>query len=93
MSYLEKKENERVLRRLQKRVTEAETEIAATEAELAAMDARLASGDAAVVSDPAFYSAYDEKKQRLDSLMQQWEEAHGELEGFTSEYMNNDDTV
>ena len=93
MSYLEKKENERVLRRLQKRVTEAETEIAATEAELAAMDARLASGDATVVSDPAFYSAYDEKKQRLDSLMQQWEEAHGELEGFTSEYMNNDDTV
>ncbi|HPJ06335.1 MAG TPA: ABC transporter C-terminal domain-containing protein, partial [Bacteroidales bacterium] len=77
----------------QKRVTEAETEIAATEAELAAMDARLASGDAAVVSDPAFYSAYDEKKQHLDHLMQQWEDAHGELESFTSEYMNNDDTV
>jgi ATP-binding cassette subfamily F protein 3 len=93
LSYLEKKENDRVYRRLQKRVTEAETEIAATEAELAAMDARLASGDAAVVSDPAFYSAYDEKKQHLDHLMQQWEDAHGELESFTSEYMNNDDTV
>ncbi|HCM59863.1 MAG TPA: hypothetical protein DIS74_05745, partial [Bacteroidales bacterium] len=84
---------ERVFRRLQKRVTETEAAITATEAEIAAMDAKLASGDAAVVSDPAFYSAYEETKQRLDSLMQQWEEAHGEMEGFTAEYMNNNDTV
>lgn len=93
MSYLEKKETERVFRRLQKRVTEAEAAITATEAEIAAMDAKLASGDAAVVSDPAFYAAYEETKKRLDSLMQQWEEAHGEMEGFTAEYMNNNDTV
>ena len=93
MSYLEKKETERVYRRLQKRVTEAEAAITATEAEIAAMDAKLASGDAAVVSDPAFYAAYEETKRRLDALMQQWEEAHGEMEGFTAEYMNNNDTV
>jgi ATP-binding cassette subfamily F protein 3 len=93
MSYLEKKETERVFRRLQKRVTEAEAAITATEAEIAEMNAKLTSGDAAVVSDPAFYTAYEETKQRLDSLMQQWEEAHGEMEGFTAEYMNNNDTV
>ncbi|MDX9729099.1 MAG: ABC-F family ATP-binding cassette domain-containing protein [Bacteroidales bacterium] len=93
LSYNEKKETERVFRRLQKRVTEAEAAITATEAEIAAMNAKLTSGDAAVVSDPAFYSAYEETKQRLDSLMQQWEEAHGEMEGFTAEYMNNNDTV
>ena len=93
MSYLEKKETERVFRRLQKRVTEAEAAITATEAEIAAMDAKLASGDAAVVSDPAFYTAYEETKKRLDALMQQWEEAHGEMEGFTSEYMNYNDTL
>jgi ATP-binding cassette subfamily F protein 3 len=93
LSYNEKKETERVFRRLQKRVTETEAAITATEAEIAAMDAKLASGDAAVVSDPAFYSVYEETKQRLDSLMQQWEEAHGEMEDFTAEYMNNHDTV
>jgi ATP-binding cassette subfamily F protein 3 len=93
LSYNEKKENERVYRRLQKRVTETEAAITTTEAEIAAMNAKLTSGDAAVVSDPAFYSAYEETKQRLDSLMQQWEEAHGEMEGFTAEYMNNNDTV
>jgi len=93
LSYLEKKENERVLRRLQKRVNEAETGITATEAEIAEMDAKLASSDAAVVSDPAFYSAYEEKKKRLDVLVQQWEEAHGEMDSFTAEYMNNNDTV
>jgi ATP-binding cassette subfamily F protein 3 len=93
LSYNEKKETERVFRRLQKRVTETETAITAAEAELTAMDTRLASGDAAVVSDPAFYAAYEETKKKLDDLMQQWEEAHGEMEAFTTEYMNNNDTV
>lgn len=93
MSYLEKKETERVFRRLQKRVTEAEAAITATETEIAAMDAKLESGDASVVSDPAFYAAYEETKRKLDSLMQQWEEAHDEMEGFTAEFMNNNDTV
>jgi ATP-binding cassette subfamily F protein 3 len=92
-SYLEKKENERVLRRLQKRVNEAEAGITATEAEIAEMDAKLASSDAAVVSDPAFYSAYEEKKKKLDALVQLWEEAHGEMDSFTAEYMTNNDTV
>ena len=55
------------------------------------MDARLASGDSEVVSDPAFYSSYEEKKQNLDNLMQRWEKAHNELEEFMSEYMNTDD--
>jgi len=57
------------------------------------MDARLASGDSEVVSDPAFYSSYEEKKQNLDSLMQRWEKVHSELEEFTSEYMNTDDSL
>ena len=93
ITYQEKKENERVHRRLQKQVTEAEAQITATEHEIAEMDARLASGDPAVISDPAFYSAYEEKKKRLEALMEQWENAHTELESFQAEYMNNNDTV
>ncbi len=93
ISYQEKKENERVHRRLKKQVTEVEAQITATEHEIAEMDARLASGDPAVISDPAFYSEYEEKKNRLEALMENWEEAHTELESFQTEYMNNYDTV
>jgi ATP-binding cassette subfamily F protein 3 len=88
--YLEKKETERVYRRLRRRAEESETEITLLEKEIADMDARLASGDSAVVSDPAFYSRYEEKKKNLETLMQRWEEAHNELEAFRSDYMNGD---
>jgi ATP-binding cassette subfamily F protein 3 len=74
-------------------VNEAEAQITATEQEIAAMDSRLASGDQAIVSDPAFYSSYEEKKQKLEALMEQWENAHTELESFKTDYMNNNDTV
>jgi ATP-binding cassette subfamily F protein 3 len=92
-SYLEKKETERVHRRLQKQVADAEAQITATETEIAGMDARLASGDPEVISDQAFYRAYDEMKQKLETLMAVWEKAHTELESFQAEYINNNDTV
>ena len=57
------------------------------------MDARLASGDPEIVGDPAFYASYEEKKQRLEALMEQWENAHTELESFKADYMSNNDTV
>jgi ATP-binding cassette subfamily F protein 3 len=88
--YLEKKETERVYRRLRRQAEESEAEITLLEKEIAEMNARLASGDSAVVSDPAFYSSYEEKKKNLDVLMQRWETAHNELETFTSDYMNGD---
>ncbi|MCK7542045.1 MAG: hypothetical protein MZV63_69735 [Marinilabiliales bacterium] len=85
MQYLEKKETERVYRRLKKQAEESEAEITKLEGEIAAMNARLASGDAQVVNDPAFYATYEEKKQNLEALMQQWEKAHSELEGFMAD--------
>ncbi len=88
--YLEKKETERVYRRLRRKAEESEAEITLLEKEIAEMDAKLASGDSAVVSDLAFYSRYEEKKKNLESLMQRWEEAHNELEAFKSDYMNVD---
>jgi ATP-binding cassette subfamily F protein 3 len=90
MRYLEKKETERVYRRLRRQAEESEAEITLLEKEIAEMNAKLASGDSAVVSDPAFYSSYEEKKKALDVLMQRWEEAHNELEAFKSDYMNGD---
>ncbi|MGE5350393.1 MAG: ABC-F family ATP-binding cassette domain-containing protein [Actinomycetota bacterium] len=88
-----RKENERVLRRLQKQVALTEEQITVTEKEITDMNGQLASGDPAVVSDPAFFRVYEEKKQKLETLMIDWEKAHNELESFRSEYMNNNDTV
>jgi ATP-binding cassette subfamily F protein 3 len=88
--YLEKKETERVYRRLRRQAEESEAEITLLEKEIAEMNAKLASGDSAVVSDPAFYTSYEEKKKALDLLMQRWETAHNELEVFMADYMNGD---
>ena len=88
--YLEKKETERVYRRLRRQAEESEAEITVLEKEIADMNAKLASGDSAVVSDPAFYTSYEEKKKALDLLMQRWETAHNELEVFMADYMNGD---
>ncbi|MFZ0472620.1 MAG: ATP-binding cassette domain-containing protein, partial [Bacteroidales bacterium] len=88
--YLEKKETERVYRRLRRQAEESEAEITVLEKEIAEMNAKLASGDSAVVSDPAFYTSYEEKKKALDLLMQRWETAHNELEVFMADYMNGD---
>jgi ATP-binding cassette subfamily F protein 3 len=88
-----RKENERVLRRLQKQVALTEEQITVTEKEITDMNGQLASGNPAVVSDPAFFRVYEEKKQKLETLMIDWEKAHNELESFRSEYMNNNDTV
>ena len=93
MRYLEKKETERVYRRLRRETEQTEADITGLEEEIAAMDARLASGDSSVVNDASFYEAYEDKKKRLEAFMQQWEKAHSELESFISEYMNQDDSI
>jgi ATP-binding cassette subfamily F protein 3 len=93
MRYLEKKETERVHRRLRKQVEETEAKITAVEEEIGAMDKRLASGDTGIVNDASFYKTYDDKKKELESLMHQWEKAHSEMEVFLEEYMNNDDNI
>lgn len=91
MLYLEKKENERVLRRLQKQVSLTEEKITAAEKELEEMNTRLASGDVEIISDPAFYSSYEEKKREMERLLEAWEEAHQELESFMDDYINEND--
>ena len=87
LRYLEKKETERVYRRLKKQVEDNEENISVIEKEIAVMDAKLASGDVTVINDPEFYKSYEAKKGQLERLMNQWETAHNELEDFTSQYM------
>ncbi len=87
--FLERKETERVLRRLQRRVTESEEQITAAETELAAMEKKLAEAGEEIVNNPGFYGEYNERKEKLESLLTEWEKAHDELESFRSEYLQN----
>jgi hypothetical protein len=63
------------------------------EKEIAGMDARIAAGDSNALNDPSFFSLYEERKNRLEALMQSWEEAHSELEDFMKEYMNDNENI
>ena len=77
LSYEQKKEQEKLLRRLRKAVESVEEELAKVEAEIAAYDKRFAEAPEYNADD---YAKYDALKQRYDQLMHEWEKASYELE-------------
>lgn len=77
LSYEQKKEQEKLIRRLKRNVEQIETELAGVEREIAARDAKFA---AATDYDEADYKSYNELKTRYDHLMHEWEKASYELE-------------
>lgn len=77
LSYEQKKEQEKQIRKLRKAVEAIETELAEIEAQIADYDARFAS---ATEYNEADYRAYNELKTRYDHQMHEWEKASYELE-------------
>ena len=77
LSYEQKKEQEKLLRKLRKAVEQIETELAGVEEQIAAYDARFAEAAEFSAED---YKAYDELKKRYDHLMHEWEKASYEVE-------------
>ncbi|WP_296003227.1 ribosomal protection-like ABC-F family protein [uncultured Alistipes sp.] len=77
LSYEQKKEQEKLIRKLKRNVEQIETELAGVEREIAARDAKFA---AATDYDEADYKSYNELKTRYDHLMHEWEKASYELE-------------
>ncbi len=77
LSYEQKKEQEKQIRKLRKAVEAIETELAEIEGQIAEYDARFAS---ATEYNEADYRAYDELKTRYDHQMHEWEKASYELE-------------
>ena len=49
---------------------------------IAEKDELLSSNPELTVSDPNFYSEYETLKQKLDTLMEDWEKATENLENF-----------
>ena len=77
LSYEQKKEQEKLLRKLRKAVEMVEEELAVVEAEIAAYDARFAVATEYNADD---YAQYNALKARYDHLMHEWEKAAYELE-------------
>lgn len=76
-SYEQRKEQEKLLRKLRRTVEGIEDELSRIEGEIAACDARFA---AATEYNEEDYKQYDELKKRYDHLMHEWEKASYELE-------------
>ena len=77
LSYEQKKEQEKLLRKLRKAVETIEAELADVERDIAAYDARFATVTEYNADD---YAKYDALKARYDHLMHEWEKASYELE-------------
>ena len=77
LSYEQKKEQEKLLRKLRKAVESVEEELAKVEKEIADYDARFAVATEYNAED---YAKYEALKQRYDHLMHEWEKASYELE-------------
>ena len=82
LSYEQKKEQERQLRKIRKNIETIEAELGNIEQQIADYDTRFATATEYNADD---YKAYDELKQRYDHMMHEWEKANYELEIVESE--------
>lgn len=76
ISYQERKERTRMLRKAEKNVADAEAQIALLEEKQNALEGRLANGE----SDAELLSDYDDTSKKLENAMSVWELAAAELE-------------
>ena len=79
--YLQKKERDKTLRKLQQNVVRWENRIEQHEKGLAIMDEKLLSPPPEGFTT-AFYQLYEKEKRALDEAMKEWEKAHNELDTF-----------
>ena len=77
LSYEQKKEQEKLIRKMRKAVEAVEAELTTVEEKIAAYDEKFAT---ATEYNEADYAAYNELKARYDHLMHEWEKASYELE-------------
>ncbi|MBO7168609.1 MAG: ABC-F family ATP-binding cassette domain-containing protein [Rikenellaceae bacterium] len=84
--YLQRKENEKEIRRIKNAITKVEGEIERLEGEIAEWDAKLADPEAhgLDISNPALFDSYNQLKQQLDHQMHEWEKLNYELDIVTN---------
>jgi len=80
--YLDRKEYDRNIRKLRKRLEDSEAEIEKIEAEIAQLDNELNSTDRSASETSEFYSRYQELKNRHNEQMNRWTQYTHEVEVF-----------
>ena len=87
-STLLKKEKEKSLKQLEKRLDNIMVELENAEAMLAAWDAQLADSDTfkKLSSEEGFYAKYDAQKAKIATLISNWESCEAELEKVKAEF-------
>lgn len=83
LSYEARKEQNRLLKKIEKAIAEAESKIAALEASIASVEARLATPEGA--SDTSLYNEYSTLKKELSDTMDIWTEQTMEYEELAKE--------
>ncbi len=78
LSYEEQKERARIIRKLKKRVHEAEQKVAALETQISELELRMGNPENAYES--SLYAEHNALKKELSETMRQWEEASEALE-------------
>lgn len=78
LSFEERKQQNREIRKAGQKVESIEKEISRLEEEMGKLEEEMAGGKV----DERLYKNYDESKKRLDSLLEEWEDAHEILEGL-----------
>jgi len=81
-AFLEKKESDREIRKLETRIEKAEHRISEIEKEIGVFEDKIAdpAGDPESIKAPGFYAAYTGLQHELSALMLAWEQLHKELE-------------
>ncbi len=85
LSYAEQREREKSIKRVQKKVIEAEAEISRIEAEIAEIESQIASGNV----DGDIFDRHAAKNKQLENAMSLWELASMDLDEINSKYNNN----
>ncbi len=85
-AFLNKKEYDRDVRKIETRIEKAEEKISEIEKEIAEYEAKIANpeGDLDALMTPEFYSAYTSLHTMLKEQMSQWEQLHRDLEEYKS---------
>lgn len=78
LSYEAQKELNKRMKKLERRVADCEKTIEKMEADIALLEEKMATPEGA--SDKQLYEQYQNMKQRLDAIVEEWEEASIELE-------------
>ena len=78
LSFEERKQQNREIRKAGQKVESIEKEISRLEEEMGKLEEEMAGGKV----DERLYKNYDESKKTLDSLLQEWEDAHEIMEGL-----------